>query len=205
MGIKEAAASPTGSPAPPLSAIVTILEWRRFAHAPLQRRGAGVITRPRTSFRGRSAAWCGPSPRRSQRQSCVFTANITACSRTFSLRPTRSWWKAAFALLGRIAEEYRLPLVPMSPANRKLLESLRTAECVAMKPTRIVVHGRGPDGPRARLLRAPCPVWLWRARRRQRQPRAGHRWRRCGDRFSSKNEVTPAWRRLCAAHGRAPW
>lgn len=30
--------------------------------------------------------------------------------------------KAALALLGRMAEEYRLPLVPMSPANRKVLE-----------------------------------------------------------------------------------
>jgi len=31
--------------------------------------------------------------------------------------------KAALAMLGRIEEEYRLPLVPMSPKNREVLRA----------------------------------------------------------------------------------
>ena len=35
--------------------------------------------------------------------------------------------KAALAMLGQIQEEYRLPLVPLSPKNRQTLQATLTA------------------------------------------------------------------------------
>jgi 4-hydroxy-tetrahydrodipicolinate synthase len=41
--------------------------------------------------------------------------------------------KAALAMLGQIEEEYRLPLVPMSPANRAILKAT-LIRCGILKP-----------------------------------------------------------------------
>jgi len=43
--------------------------------------------------------------------------------------------KAALAMLGQVAEEYRLPLVPMNPANRSQLRSTMKACGVFRQPT----------------------------------------------------------------------
>ena len=47
------------------------------------------------------------------------TRSFTRCSRICSSRPTRFPVKAALAMMGLIEEEYRLPLVPMSPKTAR--------------------------------------------------------------------------------------